>query len=101
VHPADSTASPFGYAAPSAEEEAYPTLDEGAEAYPVEEIGGSPWYKKWWVWTVVGAAVVGAGVTAGVLLSGEEEAGKSGFTASVNWPAVGGAAPRTPAPGTQ
>jgi hypothetical protein len=30
--------------------------------------GGAPVYKKWWLWTIVGAVVVGGATTAGVLL---------------------------------
>ena len=44
---------------------------------------GGPVYKKWWLWTIVGVDVVGAGVTAAVLLtreSGESEPNDPGQT---------------------
>lgn len=37
---------------------------------PVAKAAGTPWYKKWWVWTLVGVAVAG-GVTAAVLATRE------------------------------
>lgn len=39
-------------------------------APPVAKAAGTPWYKKWWVWTIVGVAVAG-GVTAAVLATRE------------------------------
>lgn len=45
---------------------------------PVKPAAASkPWYRKWWVWTIVGVAVVGAGVGLGVGLSqgGETSSG--------------------------
>jgi TolB-like protein len=34
-----------------------------------------PWYKKWWVWTIVGTAVVGGGTTAALLAMQEPPTG--------------------------
>ena len=33
----------------------------------------APWYRRWWVWAIAGAVVVGAGVTAGVVASARTE----------------------------
>ena len=35
----------------------------------------SPWYTKWWVWTIVGVAVVGGATAAVVVLNDEPETG--------------------------
>ncbi len=51
----------------------------GAEGPAIEK----PWYKKWWVWTIVGVAVVGAGV--GTYFGVSASHGSSGFSAHVNW----------------
>jgi len=32
-------------------------------------VTGTPWYRRWWVWTAVGAVVVGSAVALGVTLS--------------------------------
>jgi len=37
----------------------------------------TPFYKQWWFWTIIGAAVVGGGVTAGVLLQPEDQSQSS------------------------
>lgn len=29
----------------------------------VDKLFGGKWYKKWWVWAIVGTAVVGTGLT--------------------------------------
>jgi hypothetical protein len=43
----------------------------------------TPWYRKWWVWTIIGGAVVaGTGTALGLALSSEEP---SGFRTVVNW----------------
>lgn len=42
-----------------------------AELEPVPE----QWYETWWLWTIVGVAVVGGGVTAGILAQGGGEGG--------------------------
>jgi tetratricopeptide (TPR) repeat protein len=42
-----------------------------------------PWYKKWWVWTLV-AVVAGGGTAAGVLLSTSDDGGKSANTGSAS-----------------
>jgi len=36
---------------------------------PGPQTSGPPWYRRWWVWALVGVAVVGAGVGLGVGLS--------------------------------
>lgn len=43
--------------------------------------GARPIYKKWWFWTIVGAAAVGAGATALILTSGDQ-----GLTCDPNIP---------------
>jgi hypothetical protein len=51
---------------------AYPRgLRKGLEAalFPVADPGPVPLYKKWWLWTVVGAVAVGVGVGLGVGLT--------------------------------
>lgn len=40
----------------------------GQVAQPVEE--AKPWYKKWWVWVIVGGVVAGGAVTTYLLVSG-------------------------------
>jgi tetratricopeptide (TPR) repeat protein len=52
-----------------------------AKAEPAAPTGPAPavaqdesWYQKWWVWTIVGAVVVGAGVGAGVALTQPKDA---------------------------
>jgi len=45
------------------------------------EVVKTPWYGSWWFWTIVGAAVVGGGTAAGVLLSkGSGSSGSVGFS---------------------
>lgn len=58
-----------------------PTKPVEAQPPPVDE---QAWYQKWWVWTIVGAAVVGGAVTAGVLLAPEDEPAKR-FSTEVRW----------------
>lgn len=71
---------------------AAPVYDPNAPLYdPTKPIESQPlrtdeqaWYQKWWVWTIVGAAVVGGAVTAGVLLApGDEPASR--FSTEVRW----------------
>lgn len=45
-------------------------------------VAGSPWYKKWWVWTIVGVVVAGA-VTGGVIYAMSEQTGTVPFTVTV------------------
>lgn len=71
--PPDTTARPLVTAAPPPPEKSAPEAvpaEAVAPAAPVEELrqdeeGGIA--TKWWFWTLVGAVVVGGGVTAGVL----------------------------------
>ncbi len=42
--------------------------DVPSQSITTKQEVGSPWYKKWWVWTAAGAVVAG-GVTAAVLLT--------------------------------
>ena len=35
--------------------------------------GASPWYRRWWIWAIAGAVVVGAGVTVAVVASAPGE----------------------------
>jgi hypothetical protein len=44
----------------------------------------TPVYKKWWLWTIVGAVVVGGAVTAGVLLGGQGSK-TSNVTGQARW----------------
>ncbi len=48
-------------------------------------VASSPWYKKWWVWTIVGVAVVGTGVGLGVGLSQSGGDPPSGFDFQFNF----------------
>lgn len=61
-------------------------------AEPIENrssVKSEPVYKKWWFWTIIGVAVVGAGTIAGILASqGDSTPGEAGFSP---W---GGYAPR-------
>jgi hypothetical protein len=42
---------------------------EGETRPASERADGSPVYKKWWLWTIVGVVVVAGGTTAAVLLT--------------------------------
>jgi hypothetical protein len=49
--------------------------------------GGPRWYERWWVWTIVGAVAVGAGVGAAVALAaGDEPPPGSGFDIRLDLP---------------
>jgi hypothetical protein len=49
------------------------------------ELESAPFYATWWFWTITGAAVVGGGVTAAVLLTRPDDpAGTTGVNVSVN-----------------
>lgn len=71
---------------------AAPVYDPNAPLYdPTKPVGPGPgtvdeaaWYQKWWVWTLVGAVVVGGAVTAGFLLA-PEDAQPSRFSTEVRW----------------
>lgn len=54
---------------------------------PVDELGdhGPKWYKSWWFWTIVGAAVAG-GTAGGLYAAGVFNAGASGASVTVRWP---------------
>jgi len=43
------------------------------------------WYEKWWVWTIVGVAVVGGATAAGVALGTGGSDAAPGFRADVRW----------------
>lgn len=43
---------------------------------------GSPWYKKWWVWTIVGVVVAGA-VTGGILYATSSQTGSVPVTVTL------------------
>ena len=45
------------------------TLTTARAAQPEAKQPGTPIYKRWWFWTIIGAVAVGGGVTAGVLAS--------------------------------
>ena len=40
---------------------------------PPKRAVATPWYRRWWVWTLAGVVVVGATVTTTVLLTREPE----------------------------
>jgi tetratricopeptide (TPR) repeat protein len=71
---------------------AAPVYDPNAPLYdPTKPVADLPprtdeqaWYQKWWVWTIVGAAVVGGAVTAGFLLAPEDEPARR-FSTEVRW----------------
>jgi hypothetical protein len=67
-------------AKPAPTEPAKATADLPSTTVRAKEEPGSPWYKKWWVWTAAGAVVVG-GVTAAVLLT----RGSGGASYDDNW----------------
>lgn len=54
-----------------------------ATATPIKRDETRPWYKRWWVWTAVGAAVIGGAV--GIYL-GTQSSGGSGWTNDTNFP---------------
>ena len=37
-----------------------------------------PWYKKWWVWAIVGVVVAGGGTAVGLALGGSDPQPTSG-----------------------
>jgi hypothetical protein len=60
---------------PASQPATQPAVSKGA-------VTATPWYKRWWVWAIVGAVAVGGGVTAGVLASGGD-GGSSGVSIDV------------------
>ena len=52
---------------------------------PGDPSGDEAWYEKWWVWTIVGVAVVGGATAAGVVLGTGGESTPAGFRADVKW----------------
>jgi hypothetical protein len=57
-----------------------------AEAPPeVVEPATRPWYRRWWVWTIVGAVVAGGAVT-GIVLGTRPEEHQDGTLGSVTMP---------------
>jgi hypothetical protein len=47
-------------------------LSVAVEAAEVQTTTSTPWYRRWWVWTLVGAAVVGGGLAGGLAGRGGE-----------------------------
>ncbi|MBM4396170.1 MAG: PEGA domain-containing protein [Deltaproteobacteria bacterium] len=60
-----------------------PVAPTPARPEPRREVASTPFYKTWWFWTAVGAAVVGAGTTAYLLTrpGGSGTVGSGSFTA--------------------
>lgn len=56
----------------------------GGQPSAADTSSGEPWYEKWWVWTIVGAAVAGGAVAAGVLLA-PDGGGAERFDADIRW----------------
>ncbi len=50
---------------------------------PPNASSDSHWYQKWWVWTIAGVVVAGAGV--GTYFLVKEKGGSSGFTGQAVW----------------
>jgi len=82
---------PRGPAAP-VYDAAAPVYDPNAPLYdPTKPLADQPprtdeeaWYEKWWVWTIVGAVVVGGALTTGFLLAPEDEPARR-FSTEVRW----------------
>ena len=66
---------------------AAPIVPKADAVKPIDEQEnhGPAWYKTWWFWTLVGAAVVG-GTAGGMYAAGVFE-GDSGASVTVRWPA--------------
>ena len=47
-------------------------LRTGPPQRPGPTVAGTPWYERWWVWTVVGAAVAGSAAAAIAIASAED-----------------------------
>lgn len=64
----------------------YVQITELPAGFPMAGAEGpaiKPWYKKWWIWTIVGVAIVGAGV--GTYFGVSSSHSSSGFSTNVNW----------------
>lgn len=63
-------------------------FDELPDDFPMEILDtpapSKPIYKQWWLWTVVGAVVVGGATAAGVLLSKDSD-GPANLKGQANW----------------
>jgi hypothetical protein len=59
------------------------SFEEVPEDFPIIKDEGV-WYKKWWVWTIVGSVLVSGGVTAIVLMS-KGGGSSSKFSTVVEW----------------
>jgi len=82
VKPPSPTPTPTATPAPTPSTTPAPTPTtspaSGPTAPPPEAIS-SPWYSRWWVWTIAGVVVVGAAVGLGVGLSQSDEPSGSGW----------------------
>ena len=56
----------------------------GTEPAPSPVVGKTPWYKKWWIWTIVGGVVV-AGVGTAVGLTVGKQAPERHLTGLITW----------------
>ena len=57
-------------------------LDAGGVPYSG---GPKPWYKKWWVWTLVGGVVAAGAATATAIVLTRGGGGEDRFAGSVTW----------------
>ncbi len=76
----DPTAPIYDPTAPVYDPSPAPVRDAAA---PPDRDASGAWYRQWWVWTIVGAVVVGGAVTAGVLLAPGETSDR--FSVQVTW----------------
>jgi len=58
--------------------------EHASEDWSADQLSTEPWYEKWWVWTIVGATVIGGATAAGVLLAPSDDTPGS-FRARVQW----------------
>ncbi len=63
------------------------TAELAVSLSPIGAAAPTPWYRRWWVWTIVGVAVAGAGAaTTAVLLTQDDPPEVSGTLGAVTYP---------------
>ncbi len=53
-------------------------LTLGLSRTPIEVVEERPWYRRWWVWTILGVVVVGAGTATAVALTSDDSESVTG-----------------------